>query len=160
MILTVIRDKEQDLQLAGIAATAICGAGLTQPFPGGLPSRDAVADGGSLEVMCDQVNAPRVRAGFIRAGFNTIERVADPDIPPKTNVVTLAVGPEDQKFLQMADPAFDALCGAGLTVAYADGNSYSGDLFFDTKANVQCDQADVAVVQQACAAVWKLLEPN
>jgi len=160
MILTVIRDKEQDLQLAGIAATAICGAGLTQPFPGGLPSRPAVADGGSLQVMCDPANAPRVRAGFIRAGFDTIERVADPEIPPKTNIVTLAVGPEDQKFLQMADPAFDALCGTGLTVAYPDGNSYSGDLFSDATANVQCDQADVAVVQQACAAVWQLLEPN
>lgn len=32
MILTVIRGKELDLQLAGIAATAICGAGLTRPF--------------------------------------------------------------------------------------------------------------------------------
>jgi hypothetical protein len=60
MILTVIRGKEQDLQLAGVAAAAVCGAGLTQPFPGGFPSRDAVADGGSLEVICDAVDAPRV----------------------------------------------------------------------------------------------------
>jgi hypothetical protein len=82
MILTVIRGKELDLQLAGIAATAICGAGLTQAFPGGFPSRDSVTDRGSLEVMCDTVNAPRVRAGFVRAGFDTIERVADPVIPP------------------------------------------------------------------------------
>ncbi len=158
MILTVIRDREQDLQLAGIAATAVCGAGFTQAFPGGLPSRPAVADGGSLQVMCDAVNAPRVRAGFIRAGFDTIERVADPEIPAKIKIVMVAVGPEDQKFLQMADPAADALCGAGLTVAYSDGKSYSGDLISDATANVQCDQADVAVVQQAFAAVWKLLE--
>ena len=34
-ILTIIRDKEQDLELAGIAAAAVCGAGLTQPFSGG-----------------------------------------------------------------------------------------------------------------------------
>jgi hypothetical protein len=106
------------------------------------------------------VNAPRVRAGFIRAGFDTIERVADPEISPKTNIVTLAVGPEDHKLLQMADPAFDALCRTGLTMAYADGNSYSGDLFSDPIANVQCDQADAAVVQQACAPVWQLLESN
>ena len=158
MILTVIRGKEHDLQLACIAATAICGAGLTQPFPGGLPSRGDVADAGSLEVMCDQVNALRVRAAFVHAGFETIEKVADPKIPPKTKIVTLSVGPEDQKFLQMADPAFDALCGAGLTMAYPDGQSYSGDLFSDATAKVQCDQSDVMVVQQAFAAVWKLLE--
>jgi hypothetical protein len=160
MILTIIRDKEQDLQLAGIAATAICGAGLTQPFPGGLPSRGAVADRGSLEVMCDTVNAPRVRAGFVRAGFDTIDRVADPEIPPKTNIVALAAGPEDQKYLQLADPAFDALCGTGLTVAYADGNSYSRDLFSGATASVQRGQADVAAVQQALVAVWKLLESS
>ena len=157
MILTVIPDKEQDLQLAGIAATAVCGAGLTQPYPGGLPSRVAVADKGSLEVMCDPVNAPRVRAGFIRAGFDTIEKVADPQLPAKTKIVTLAVGPEEQKFLQMADPAADALCGAGLTVAYADGKSYSGDLFSDVTVKVQCDQADAAIVQKAFAAVWTSL---
>src|SRR5208282_375342 len=160
MILTVIRDQQQDLQLAGVAATAICGTGLTQLFPGGLPSRGAVADGGSLEVMCDTANGPRVRAAFVRAGFDTIEKVADPQIPPKPNMVTVAFGPKDQKFLQMADPAADALCGAGLTVAYADGKSYSGDLFSDATANVQCDQADVAAVQQAFAAVWQLFEPN
>jgi hypothetical protein len=158
MILTIIRDREQDLQLAGIAATALCGAGFTRAFPGGLPSRPAVADKGSLQVMCETVNAPRVRAGFLRAGFDTIERVADPEIPPKTKIVTVVVGPEEQKFLQMADPAADALCGAGLTVAYPDGKSFSGDLFSDATANVQCDQADVAVVQQGFAAVWKLLE--
>ena len=54
MILTIIRDKEQDLELAGIAAAAICGAGLTQAFPGGLPSRGAVADGGSLGRVIQQ----------------------------------------------------------------------------------------------------------
>jgi hypothetical protein len=157
MILTVIRGKEQDLQLAGIAATAVYGAGLIQPFPGGFPSRGAVADGGSLEVMCDAVNAPRVRAGFVRAGFDTIEKVADPQLPAKTKIVTLAVGPEEQKFLQIADPAADALCGAGLTVAYADGKSYSGDLFSDVTVKVQCDQTDAAIVQRAFAAVWTLL---
>lgn len=158
MILTVIRDKEMDLQLAGITATAICGAGLTQPFPGGLPSRGDVADGGSLEVQCDPANAPRVRAGFVAAGFDTIERVADPDIPPKTKIVEIAVGPENQEYLQMADPATDALCGAGLTVAYPDGKSYSGDLSTDATVNVQCDQIDAAVVQQAFSAVWQMLQ--
>jgi hypothetical protein len=157
-ILTIIRDKEQDLQLAGIAAAAVCGAGLTQPFPGGLPSRGDVADGGSLEVQCDPSTAPRVRAGFVAAGFDTIERVADPVIPPKTNIVTIAVGPENQEYLQMADPAADALCGAGLTVAYPDGRSYSGDLSTDATVNVQCDQIDAATVQRGFGAVWQMLE--
>lgn len=157
MILTVIPDREQDLSLAEVAATAICGAGLTQPFPGGLPSRIAIPDRGSLEVMCDEDRAPRVRAGFIGAGFDTIERLADPQIPAKANIVTITVGPEQQKFLQMVDPAADALCGAGLTVAYDDGRSYSGDPFSDATVNVQCDQADAAVVQRAFGAVWKLL---
>jgi hypothetical protein len=157
MILTIIRGKELDLSLAGIAATALCGAGLTQPFPGGLPSRVAVADAGSMEVMCDTVNAPRVRSGFLRAGFDTIQKLAAPQIPAKAKIVTLAVGPEEQKFLQMADPAADALCGAGLTAEYADGKSYSGDLFSDATVKVQCDQADAPVVQKAFAAVWTLL---
>jgi len=160
MILTIIRDKEQDLELAGIAAAAICGAGLTQAFPGGLPSRGAVADGGSLEVQCDPANAPRVRAGFIGAGFSTIETVADPVISPKTNIVTITVGPEDQRYLQMADPAADALCGAGLTVAYADGRSYSGDLSSDATMSVQCDQTDATAVRQAFAVVWQALTSN
>ena len=54
----------------------------------------------------------------------------------------------------MADPATDALCGAGLTVAYSDGKSYLGDLSHDATVNVQCDRSDAAVVQQPFAAVW------
>jgi len=158
MILTIIPRSEQDLQLAGIAATAICGAGLTQPFPGGIPSRPNVADRGALEVQCDPANAPRVKAGFVAAGFDTIEGVALPEIPPKTNIVTIAVGPEKQMYLQMADPAADALCGAGLTVAYPDGRSYSGDMSSDATVNVQCDQTDAALVQQAFGAVWQMLQ--
>jgi hypothetical protein len=157
-ILTVIRDKEQDLELAGIAATAVCGAGLTQAFPDGSPSRGDVADGGSIEVQCDPAMAPRVRAGFVAAGFDTIERVADPVIPPKTKIVTIAVGPENQQYLQMADPACDALRGAGLTVAYPDGRSYSGDLSTDATVNVQCDQSDAAAVQRGFGAVWQMLQ--
>jgi hypothetical protein len=157
-ILTIIRDKEQDLELAGIAATAVCGAGLTQPFPDGSPSRGDVADGGSIEVQCDPALAPRVRAGFVRAGFDTIERVADPVILPKTKIVTIAVGPENQEYLQMADPATDALCGAGLTVAYPDGRSYSCDLSTDATVNVQCDQTDAGAVQRGFGAVWQMLQ--
>ncbi|MGH7925596.1 MAG: hypothetical protein ACREQH_13510 [Candidatus Binatus sp.] len=158
MILTIISGREQDIGLAGIAATAICGAGLTQFFPGGLPSRPNVANRGAIEVQCDSANAPRVRAGFVVAGFDTIAKVGDYEIPPKTNVVTIAVGPENQQYLQMADPAADALCGAGLTVAYPDGRSYSGDLFKDATVNVQCDKTDAATVQQAFAAVWQMLQ--
>jgi len=58
MILTVIRDREQDLSLAGLAAVALFGAGLTQLFPDGSPSRVDVADNGSLEVQCDTANGP------------------------------------------------------------------------------------------------------
>ena len=60
----------------------------------------------------------------------------------------------------MADPAADALCGAGLTVAYADGRSYSGDLSSDATMNVQCDQTDAATVRQAFAVVWQALTSN
>src|SRR6202046_5975113 len=73
MILTIIPRSDQNLKLAGFAATAICGAGLTQPFPGGLPFRPNVADRGSLEVQCDPANAPRVKAGFVAAGLTTRE---------------------------------------------------------------------------------------
>src|SRR6266851_8158008 len=33
--LTVVRGPQQNLSLAGIAAKALCGAGVTQPFPDG-----------------------------------------------------------------------------------------------------------------------------
>jgi hypothetical protein len=157
MILTVIRDREQDLALASLAAVALAGVGLTQPFPDGSPSRPNVADRGSLEVQCDTVNGPRVRQGFIRAGFDTIERLADPDLPSKQNIVVLRVGPEHQQFLQMVDPAADALCGAGVTVQFGDGKSFAGDPAHDEFVRVQCAQADSAIVQQAFAAVWTAL---
>jgi hypothetical protein len=157
MILTVIRGKEQDLQLAGIAAAALCGARLAEPFGWDILVRPAVADRGSLQVMCDINIAPRVRAGLIRAGFDTIEPVSAYQIPAKSNVVSVSSGPEDRRLLQMADPAADALCGAGLTVPYDDGRSYSGDLFADAVLKVQCDQSDVPSVQMAFNVVWKLL---
>jgi hypothetical protein len=157
MILTVIRAREQDLTLAGLAAVALSGAGLTQLFPDGSPSRVDVADNASLEVQCENINGPRVRQGFIRAGFDTIERLADPDLPPKQNIVALKVGPEHQPFLQMVDPAADALCGAGITVQFADGKSYAGDPAHDEFVMVQCPQSDSAIVQQAFAAVWTAL---
>jgi hypothetical protein len=157
MILTVIRDREQDLTLAGLAAAALCGAGLTQAFPDGSPSRIDVADNVSLEVQCDRANGPRVRQGFIRAGFDTIERLADADLAPKQNIVNLKVGPEHQEFLQMVDPAANALCGAGVTVQNADGKSYAGDPAHDEFITVQCAEADAAIVEQAFAAVWKAL---
>lgn len=170
-MLTVIRAKEHDLELAGIAAAALCFAKFTEAFAPDphdpnhepLPSRPAVADGGSLEVMCDKGDPKRVRAGFIRAGFDTIERFGDPVIPPKTNIVSVSVTPADPKdklYVQMADPAADALCGAGLTVAYPDGRSYSGDLSTDTTFKVQCDEADVAVVNQAFDALWNFFDPK
>jgi hypothetical protein len=158
MLLTVIRDREQDLDLAELAAVALCGAGLTLLFPDGSPSRVNVADNGSLEVQCEILNGPRVRQGFIRAGFDTIERLADPDLPPKQNIVAVKVGPEHQQFLQMADPAADALCGAGVTVQYPDGKSYAGDPAHDEFIMVQCPQSDSAIVQQAFAAVWTALD--
>ena len=114
-------------------------------------------DNASLEVQCDAENGPRVRQGFIRAGFDTIERLADPDLAAKQNIITLRVGPEHQQFLQMADPAADALCGAGVTVQYADGRSYAGAPADDEFITVQCSQADAAIVQRAFAAVWKAL---
>jgi hypothetical protein len=157
MILTVIRDREQDLSLAALAAVALYGAELTQAFPDGSPSRVDVADSASLEVQCDASNGPRVRQGLIQAGFDTIERLPDPDLPPKQSIVTLKVGPEHQEFLQMVDPAADALCGAGVTVQYADGRSYAGDSAHDAFIMVQCPQADTAIVQRAFAAVWTAL---
>jgi hypothetical protein len=157
MILTVIRDRQQDLSLAELAAGALCGAQLTQAFPDGSPSRVDVADNGSLEVQGDTANGPRVRQGFIRAGFDTIERLTDADLKPKQNIVMLKVGPEHQQFLQMVDPAADALCGAGVTVQNADGKSFAGDPVHDEFITVQCAQADTAIVEQAFAAVWKAL---
>ncbi len=176
MILTVIRGRELDISLAGIAAAALCYEGLTRGFPPDpedpnkddtLPSRPAVADGGSLEVQCDGADAPLVRAGFVRAGFDTIEKVPDPTIPPKGDPVSVAITAPAwidvryvQKIVEMVDPACDALCGAGLTVAYPDGRSYSGNLSKATTFNVQCGGSDVPVVNQTFDRLWKFLYPT
>ena len=157
MILTVIPGRERDLVLAGIAAAGLCGAGLTQAFPGNLPSRPSVANRGSIEVQCDVANGPLVRQGFLHAGFDTIERLAVPNIPSPVKVVPVTSGPEDQRLLQMADPAADALCGAGLTVAYPDGRSYAGDLSNDTVIQVQCDPLKSTAVLGGFAWVWAAL---
>jgi hypothetical protein len=157
LILTVIPDKESDLTFAGIAAAALCGGGITSPFPDGLPSRPNPADRGSIEVTCEEANAPFARAGFIQAGFDTIEKLVMPTIPPKSNPVTLKTGPENQQFLQFGDSAADALLGAGLTIAFPDGSSYQGDLTNGTTMSVMCASADTAKVQSAFAAVWQML---
>jgi hypothetical protein len=157
IILTVIPDKESDLTFAGIAAAALCGGGITSPFPDGLPSRPTPGDRGSIEVTCEQANGPLARAGFIQAGFDTIEKLPMPTIPPKTNPVTIKVGPEDQKYLQFGDSAADALLGAGLTIAFPDGSSYQGDLAHDSTMSVMCASADTATVQRAFAAAWQML---
>ncbi|HTR62682.1 MAG TPA: hypothetical protein VMH37_13320 [Candidatus Binataceae bacterium] len=154
MILTVIGGREQDLVLAGIAAAGLCGAGLTLPFPGGLPSRPSIANRGSIEVQCDVVKGPLVRQGFLHAGFDTIEKAAVPNIPVPANVVSVTSKPKDQRVLQMADPAADALCGAGLTIAYPDGRSYTGDLSNDAVIQVQCDQSSSAAVLRGFELVW------
>ncbi len=157
IILTVIRDRESDLTLAGIAAAALCGGGITAPFPDGLPSRPNPDDQGSIEVTCEEANGPFARAGFVQAGFATIEALPMPTIPPKSNPVTIQTGPENQEYLQFGDSAADALLGAGLTIAFPDGSSYQGDLSNDTTMSVMCASADTAKVQSAFTAVWQML---
>jgi hypothetical protein len=157
IILTVIPDKESDLTFAGIAAAALCGAGITSPFPGGLPSRPNPADAGSIEITCEEANGPFARAGFIQAGFDTIEKLAMPTIPPQDNPLPLQIIPTQQVYLQFGDSAADALLGAGLTVAFPDGSSYQGDLNNGTSMNVMCAAANQPTVQSAFAAVWQTL---
>jgi len=156
MIFTVVADVQNDTGLAGIAAVALFGAGLTQAIDGS-PFGINPVNKGSLDISCTTENGPRVRAAFIRAGFTTTQVVDAPVTPPKTNLLTITTGPEKTQYLQMADPACDALCGAGLTVQYADGRSYSGDLNHDATLQVQCDSSDSAAVRNAFTAVWNFL---
>ena len=156
MIFTVVADAENDMNLAGIAAVALYGAGLTQAIAE-APFGINPVNKGSLDISCTTDNGPRVRAAFVRAGFSTTQVVAAPKIPSRTNVVTITTGPEKTQYLQMADPACDALCGAGLTVQYADGRSYSGDLKHGATLQVQCDSSDAAAVRNAFTAVWNFL---
>ena len=72
----------------------------------------------------------------------------------------LTVIPGREQDIQLAGIAAIAPCGAGLTVLYDDGKSYSGDLFNDPAVKVQCDQTDAAVVQRGFGAVWQALAPN
>jgi hypothetical protein len=76
-------------------------------------------------VTCAIARAPSVRAEFVRDGFETIEKLAEPLIPPKYVIVMVTTGPEDRRYIQMADPAADAVCDACLTVAYPARWSYS-----------------------------------
>lgn len=157
IILTVIPDRESDLTFAGIAAAALCGGGITSPFPGGLPSRPNPADNGSIEVTCEEANGPFARAGFIQAGFTTIEVLPMPTIPAQNNPQPLQITPTKQVYLQFGDSAADALLGAGLTAAFPDGSSYQGDLNSGTSMTVMCTAAQQPAVQSAFAAVWETL---
>jgi hypothetical protein len=157
MILTVISDVEADISLAGLAAVALCGAGVAQYFDTNIAFRPNIENKGGIDVMCVDANGSLVRAGFLKAGFTTVETLASPVIAPKANIVTVTSGPENTQYLQMADPAADALCGAGLTVPYPDGRSYSGDLAHDAALTVQCASTDAASVRDGFNALWAFL---
>jgi hypothetical protein len=93
----------------------------------------------------------------LSGGFDTIERLADPELLPTQKIVAVKVGPEHQQFPQMVDRAADALCGAGVTVQFADGKSYAGGPEHDEFIMLPCPQLDSAIAQQAFAAVWTAL---
>lgn len=164
MILTISAGKETDLTLAGIAAAAICGAGVTQPFPpevpGGqpLPARPAPVGGGGIEVQCDAPNGPFAKAAFEAAGFTVRTPAGAPTRPVKNSPTTLNVSPvlPDAKYPNGASDtgriAAIALCAACVTQpSPSSGNPFDGDPA--TSMQVTCDSSDIARATAGFGAV-------
>jgi hypothetical protein len=72
MTLIVIKDKNEDLEIARIVATAICAFGVAQSFPGGLAFRLTDAYGGAIEIECANEDLRRVKAAFVAVGFSVL----------------------------------------------------------------------------------------
>jgi hypothetical protein len=164
VILTVSAGKETDLELAGIAAAAICGGGVTQPFPPPkqgdppLPARPAPVGGGGIEVQADVDNAPFAKAAFVAVGFYVRTATGPLKPPVKPNLTILNVTPmlPDDKYPVGAETtgrvAATALCGACVTQPFPEGGDpYSGDPA--QSMQVSCDTDDVPRVAGGFAAV-------
>ncbi len=155
MIITVVRGQQENLDYSGFVARALCGAGLTQLFPGNLPARPHAGGGGGIEVMCDVANGPRIRAGFEAVGFQVITPVGPlGELPGPSDLTTLTVTPGQEgqpgreKDVNYAATAATGLCAAGITQAFASGDPYQGDPDAGS-IRVTCNRADRQLVQSA-----------
>jgi hypothetical protein len=164
MILTVIRDQETDLGIAGVVATALFGAGLTQGFPDPkdktklVAFRETGADGGGIQVQSSVANGPFVKAAFVAVKFQILEGVG-PLVPcPKTNVTYYTVTPlaPDDQYPEGAEATGRAtatgLCGACLTQPIPpDDDPFKGDP--GVSMQILCDDSDKASVIRGFVAV-------
>jgi hypothetical protein len=75
MTLIVIKDNNDDLGAAQMVAVALCAAGVTQPYPGGLPFRAVDEYGGSIEIKCCKEEFRRAKAAFMAVGFTVLTAV-------------------------------------------------------------------------------------
>ena len=153
MTISKVTSPNPALGGAAVAAAALCGAGITQEFPGGLVCRPSVA---GLEAMYAAPNGATAHAGFVRSGFNTIEAFPLPDLPPIDNPTTITVVPLNAALIPFADGAADSLCGAGLLVQNAGGTTYTVAPDKQT-IKVTCDVTKMATVQAAFTRVWQFL---
>jgi hypothetical protein len=153
MTISRVASRNPDLGVAAVAAAALCGAGITQEFPGDLVCRLNVA---GLDVMYAAPNGATAHAGFVRAGFDTIQGFPLPDLPPISNPTTITIVPLNAALIPFADGAADSLCGAGLLVENADGTTYTVAPNKQT-ISVTCDNAKTATVQDAFKRVWQFL---
>jgi len=72
MIFIVIGDRNTDVHIAGVVATTLCAAGITDAFPGGAPYRVSMESGGLIEVVCNSDEFLRAKAGFVANGFSVL----------------------------------------------------------------------------------------
>lgn len=165
MILNVIHDEESDLSIAGIAATAIYGAGLTQGFPSEdpanpetlVPYRETGVAGGGIQVQCTVDNGPFVRAAFVAVGFQTIEPVEPLHPKPPSNVRPHTVTPAapDNQYPSGAEAtgriSATALCGACVTQPNANDDPYDGDPA--SSMQVSCCDTDIQNAAKGFGAV-------
>jgi hypothetical protein len=164
MILTVIPDEETDLGIAGVVATSLFAAGLTQGFPDPEDPktldayRETGADGGGIQVQSSVANGPFVKAAFVAVKFQILEGVG-PLVPsPKTNVNSHTVTPAapNDQYPEGAEAtgraAATGLCGACLTQPIPpDDDPFTGDP--GVSMQIACDDSDKANVIAGFGAV-------
>src|SRR5579863_7311492 len=127
-VLTVHGDRVSDYALASIAIVTLCGAKIAMVFDDGEPTRPTGDASGSLQCQCTITNAPRVKAGLVRVGFQIIEPVGPLTTPIPTKLVQVQSAQPNKTRREFGDVPADALCGARMTAEYPDGRSYNCDL--------------------------------
>jgi len=171
VILTIVPSENEDLSEAAIAASVIYGAGFTLPFRESCTNQASghrpAANKRGIEVQCDIVTCPFVRAAFLALGFGVIEPMRLARYPRKTNLVTcfIAAG-HNERYWDGGEKEFTigaiALRAAGVLEAFTspNGPNIRDNEQPSTRFELLCDSSDLSKVTNGFAAIGFRVQTN